>query len=295
MLKKSILNRKSCYNTVNATLFLLPSFLLLVVFVFCPMVYSLILSFYDWNPLKGKKFIGWENFISLMQDKLWWTSLINTLYYIALNVPLIIVTSIGLALIVVSLGKWSKAFRAVFFIPTLLSLVATGIVWQWLLSTNYGIVNGVLGKLGIEPVKWFSSSSMAMISIVIVTVWRWAGYFMVIFIAALDNISRHYYEAAELEGVTHWKRFRYVTLPFLYPSIFFVFLMTVIGSFQEFDLFYMITLGGPGTSTYVTGFNMWQTAFSFMKMGYASAMSTILFIIVLIFTIVQNRIGNNNV
>ncbi len=130
MLKKSALNYKNWYNTTNAILFLLPSFLLLAVFVFWPMVYSLVLSFYDWNPLKGQRYIGLENFIALMQDKLWWTSLTNTFYYILLNVPLVIATSIGLALIVVSLGKWSKAFRAVYFIPTLLSLVATGIVWQ---------------------------------------------------------------------------------------------------------------------------------------------------------------------
>jgi ABC-type sugar transport system permease subunit len=278
-------------ETVSVLLFLLPSLLLLAVFVFWPMMYSLILSFFDWNPLKDKKFIGLDNFKTLISDKLWWTSLKQTIYYIALNVPLIIISSILLALLVVALGKYSSRisniFRGIFFIPTMLSLVATGIVWLWLLSANYGAINSLLERVGIKPVQWLSSSKMAMISIVIVTTWRWAGYYMVIFIAGLQSIPRHFYEAAAIDGASPVVQFKYITMPALYPTIFFVSLMSIIGSFQEFDLFYMITLGGPSTATYVTGFYMWRTGFSLLKMGYASSMSTVLFIIMLLFTVIQ--------
>lgn len=277
------------YNGISAALFLLPSAILLILFVFWPMIDSFRLSFFDWNPLKAAKFIGWGNCEKLFGDKLWWTSLFNTLYYIVLNVPLILLVALAMSLLVVNMRSGAKAFKAMYFSPTLISLVATGIIWEWLLGTNNGAVNGMLSRLGLAPVKWFSSNAMAMISIVIVTTWRWAGYYMVIIVAGLESISPHYYEAARLEGASAWQTFRNVTLPFLYPVLFFIAMMSVIGSFQEFDLFYMITLGGPGTATYVTGFLMWQTAFTNMKMGYASAMSTILFLIVLVVTIIQNR------
>lgn len=288
--KKQIHTQQNLYNTFYVIAFLLPSFLLLAVFVFWPMIYSMVLSFFDWNPLKGKEFTGLANFQTLFHDNLWWTSLRNTIYYIVLNVPLILLTSLAMAVIVVSLGRTSKLFRGIFFVPTMLSLVATGIVWSYLLNTNTGVVNGLLNKIGLPSVRWFTSGKIAMLSIVIVTVWRWAGYYMVMFVAGMLGISEQYYEAAELEGATRWQKFRHITLPQLKPMIYFVSLMSVIGSFQEFDLFYMITLGGPGTSTYVTGFYMWQTAFSSMKMGYASAMSVVLFVIVLVFTLIQNKL-----
>ncbi|MDL2327208.1 sugar ABC transporter permease [Ruminococcaceae bacterium OttesenSCG-928-A11] len=283
-------------NALTASLFLLPSFLFLAAFVFWPMIYSVVLSLYEWNPLKDPVFVGGANYTALMQDDLWWTSLKQTLYYIVLNVPVIVLCSVGLALLVVSLGKrlprLANFFKGLFFIPTMMSLVATAIVWLWLLSTNYGALNSLLGSFGIQAVEWLSNTKMSMISIVIVTVWRWAGYYMVIFIAGLQSIPPHYYEAAEIDGASAWRKFLHITLPQLYPTIFFVALMSIIGSFQEFDLFYMLTLGGPRTSTYVTGFYMWKTGFSNLKMGYASAMSTVLFVIMLIFTVIQLRINN---
>lgn len=277
----------------SVVLFLLPSAILLALFVFWPLVQSFQLSFYDWNPLKEAKFIGWNNYINLFSDKLWWTSVNNTLYYIILNVPGIILLALTMGLLVEKMKCGAQFFKSVYFSPTLVSLVATGIVWEWLLGTNNGMINGLLARLGLAPVKWFSSSSMAMVSIVIVTIWRWAGYYMVIIMAGLSGISSHYYEVTRLEGANGWQTFWYVTMPFLYPVIFFITLMSMIGSFQEFDLFYMITLGGPEKSTYVTGFLMRQTAFSNMKMGYASTMSTILFIIILVVTVIQNRISRN--
>jgi ABC-type sugar transport system permease subunit len=278
-------------EATSAAFFLGPSAALLAVFVFWPMLNSVELSFFNWNPLKIKAFVGGANYAKLFSDKLWWTSFQNTLYYIVLNVPLIAAAALGMALLVTSVRTATKFFRGVYFLPSLISLVATGIVWQWLMGTNNGVINSYLRMAGLEPVKWFSSTQTAMISIVIVTIWRWAGYYMVIIVAGINGISGHYYEAADIEGANAWQKFRWITLPFLYPVLLFIVLMSTIGSFQEFDLFYMITLGGPGTSTYVTGLLMWQTAFTNMKMGYASAMSTILFLIILGFTLIQNHFG----
>ncbi len=281
--------RNTLRRSFTVFLFLLPSLALLLVFVLWPMIYSMVLSFYEWSPLKGADFTGLANYKKLFGDSLWWESVWNTLYYIVLNVPLIIVASLGMAVLVTH-TKLAKLFRGIFFMPTMLSLVATGIAWNYLLGTNNGAVNGLLDILGIEPVKWFTSGKIAMISIVIVTVWRWAGYYMVMLVAGMLDISEQYYEAASLEGAGPWQKFRYITLPELKTVIVFIALMSIIGSFQEFDLFYMITSGGPGTSTYVTGYYMYQTAFSSMDMGYASAMSVFLFVVILVFTILQNRV-----
>ena len=269
-------------------LFLLPSMLLLLVFVLWPMLYSMVLSFYEWKPLKDNVFVGLENYRELLYDKLWWTSVWNTLWYIVLNVPLIMVMALGMAALVTH-TKASKLFRGIYFMPTMLSLVATGIAWNYLLGTNNGAVNGLLNTLGLGSVKWLTSGKIAMVSIVIVTAWRWAGYYMVMLVAGMLGISGQYYEAASLEGARPWQKFWYITLPELKPVLVFIALMSIIGSFQEFDLFYMITSGGPGTSTHVTGYYMYQTAFSSMRMGYASVMSVVLFVVILVFTLLQNK------
>lgn len=269
-------------------LFLLPSMLLLLIFVLWPMLYSMVLSFYEWNPLKDNQFVGLANYRELLHDKLWWTSVWNTLYYIVLNVPLIMILALGMAALVTR-TKFSKLFRGIYFMPTMLSLVATGIAWNYLLGTNNGAVNGLLNACGLGSVKWLTSGKIAMVSIVIVTAWRWAGYYMVMLVAGMLGISEQYYEAASLEGAGPWQKFWHITLPELKPVLVFIALMSIIGSFQEFDLFYMITLGGPGTSTYVTGYYMYQTAFSSMKMGYASAMSVVLFVVIFVFTLLQNK------
>lgn len=279
-------------NNIMVFLFLLPSLALLAVFVLWPMIYSIVLSFYDWSPLKGMSFLGLDNYKELFTDKLWWKSIFNTLYYVVLNVPLIICASLALASLVLH-TRFSKLFRGIFFLPTMLSLVATGIVWNYLLSTNNGAVNGLLNAIGLSSVKWFTSGKVAMISIVIVTVWRWAGYYMVMIIAGMLNVSTQYYEAASLEGATSWQKFRYITLPELKTILIFIALMSIIGSFQEFDLFYMITSGGPGTATYVTGYYMYQQAFSSMNMGYSSAMAVFLFVVILFFTIIQNKVTSD--
>ena len=194
---------------ICAVLFLLPSALLLLIFVLWPMLYSGVMSFFNWDPLKGASFIGIKNFVKLMGDKLWWTSLVNTSFYIVLNVPLIILFALAMSELVVALAKrstfLSKLFKSVYFLPAVLSLVATSIAWRYLLNTNTGSINGILVTLGLDPVGWFTNSKLAMLSIVIITTWRWAGYYMVMIVAGRLSISEEYYEAANIDGASGWR------------------------------------------------------------------------------------------
>lgn len=278
---------------ICAVLFLLPSALLLLIFVLWPMLYSGVMSFFNWDPLKGASFIGLKNFVKLMGDKLWWTSLANTLFYIVLNVPLIILLALAMSELVVALAKrsmfLSKLFKSVYFLPAVLSLVATSIAWRYLLNTNTGSINGILVTLGLDPVGWFTNSKLAMLSIVIITTWRWAGYYMVMIVAGRLSISEEYYEAANIDGANGWRKFTGISLPLISPVLYVIALMSVIGSFQEFDLFYMITSGGPGTATYVTGLYLYEAAFTSRKMGYACAMAVVLFVIVFALTMLQSK------
>ena len=200
-----------------AVMFLLPSALLLLIFVLWPMLYSGVMSFFNWDPLKGASFIGVKNFVKLMKDELWWTSLKNTLFYIVLNVPLIILFALAMSELIVALAKrstfLSKLFKSVYFLPAVLSLVATSIAWRYLLNTNTGSINGILVSLGFDSVGWFTNGKLAMLSIVIITTWRWAGYYMVMIVAGRLSISEEYYEAANIDGANGWQKFTGITLP----------------------------------------------------------------------------------
>lgn len=277
--------------------FLLPSLFLLALFVFWPMIDSVRMSFYDWNPLRGKTFTGLENYKNLVQDKLWWTSLWNTIKYILMNVLPIVIFAIIMTELVLFANKInktvSKLVRGVFFLPCALSLVATGVAWRFLMGTNYGVINNFLKIFGISPVGWLTSGRIALVSMAIVTIWRWAGYYMVMVVAGRLEISQEYYEAANLDGANAWQKFISITLPQLKPVLTYIILMCVIGTFQEFDLVYTMTNGGPGTSTYLTGLTLYKTAFSSLKMGYSCAMAVFIFLLSIIISVLQLKLTSD--
>lgn len=291
-LKQKTKRRKSDRNI--AFLFLLPSLILLALFVFWPMVDSIRMSFYDWNPLKGSTFTGLQNYKDLIGDDLWWTSLWNTIKYILMNVPPIVIFAIIMTELVLFANKRSrtisKVVRGIFFLPCALSLVATGVAWRFLMGTNYGVINSFLGLFGIPDVGWLTDGKIALASMAIVTVWRWAGYYMVMVVAGRLEISREYYEAADLDGANSWHKFIYITLPQLKPVLTYIVLMCVIGTFQEFDLVYTMTNGGPGTSTYLTGLTLYKTAFSSLKMGYSCAMAVFIFLVSVVISVIQLKL-----
>lgn len=277
-----------------ALLFLLPSLVLLALFVFWPMLDSIRMSFYDWNPLKGKTFNGIENYVNLVHDKLWWSSLRNTIVYILMNVLPIVIFAILMSELVLFANtknkSISKLVRGVFFLPCALSLVATGVAWRYLMGTNYGVINNFLNAIGLPSVGWLTDGKTALLSMAIVTIWRWAGYYMVMVVAGRLEISKEFYEAADLDGANAWHKFISITLPQLKPVLTYIILMCVIGTFQEFDLVYTMTNGGPGTSTYLTGLTLYKTAFSSLKMGYSCAMAVFIFLLSIIISVLQLKL-----
>ena len=274
--------------------FLFPSLILLALFVFWPMLDSIRMSFYDWNPVKGKVFNGIENYVNLVHDKLWWSSLRNTVVYILMNVPPIAIFAIIMSELVLFANKKNKSIsklvRGVFFLPCALSLVATGVAWRYLMGTNYGVINNFLNAIGLPSVGWLTDGKTALVSMAIVTIWRWAGYYMVMVVAGRLEISKEFYEAADLDGANAWHKFVSITLPQLKPVLTYIILMCVIGTFQEFDLVYTMTNGGPGTSTYLTGLTLYKTAFSSLKMGYSCTMAVFIFLLSIIISVLQLKL-----
>lgn len=201
--------------------------------------------------------------------------------------PIGVTLSLFLAIALDKSDRGIRFFRGAYFIPVISSMVSIGVVWQWLYNPEFGLINNLLAKIGIDGPMWLTSDKTAMIALIIVAVWKNLGYNMLIFLAGLQSIERNYYEAAEIDGAGWWQQFRNITVPLLTPTTFFVLVMAFIGSFQVFDLVMMMTQGGPGRATSVVVHYLYQNAFKFFKMGYASAMAYVLFAVILAVTGVQ--------
>lgn len=235
-------------------------------------------------------FVGINNFKALFTDETFKLSLFNTIYYAVGTVPLTMVAALGLAFILNQKLKGTNFFRAVFFFPHVASLVAVAVVWNMLLHPTLGPVNQTLLKLGIEnPPGWTSSIHWAMPAIILVSVWKSMGYYMVLYLAGLQGIPQELYEAASVDGASGWEKFRFITLPMLTPTTFFVSIMLTISCFKVFDMISVMTDGGPGRSTNVLVYHIYNQAFTQYKFGYSSAISMVLFVIVLTITIIQFR------
>jgi multiple sugar transport system permease protein len=269
-------------------LFLLPNFLGFLVFTAGPFLAGFILSFYKWDMLSPPHFAMLDNYVTLLtKDELFWKSLINTLWYSVLSIPLGIICSLVLALALNRNIAGIAIYRTLYFIPVVSSVIAVSLVWKWFYNTEFGILNYFIGLLHIPPQGWLSNPHLAMVSVVVMSVWKGMGYNMVIFLAGLKGIPQHLYEAAEIDGATKFKKFWYITFPLLTPTLFFVTVMASIGSFQVFDQVFVMTQGGPGNATLVYNYYLYQNAFQFFKMGYASAMAYILMVIIFFVTLLQ--------
>ena len=277
-------------NNLIAYSFLLPNFLGFLIFTFIPIIFSFALSFIEWDSANPMIFVGINNFKALFTDETFKLSLFNTIYYAVGTVPLTMVAALGLAFILNQKLKGTNFFRAVFFFPHVASLVAVAVVWNMLLHPTLGPVNQTLLKLGIEnPPGWTSSIHWAMPAIILVSVWKSMGYYMVLYLAGLQGIPQELYEAASVDGASGWEKFRFITLPMLTPTTFFVSIMLTISCFKVFDMISVMTDGGPGRSTNVLVYHIYNQAFTQYKFGYSSAISMVLFVIVLTITIIQFR------
>lgn len=274
-------------NTLIAWSFIAPNFIGFLIFTLVPVVFSLILAFMKWDSFSTPEFVGLQNFTRMLSDDTFWISLKNTFLYTISVVPLTLICSLGLAILLNQKIKGVKFFRTAFFFPYVTSLVAIAVVWSMLFHPTMGPINQFLRVVIENPPGWLSSSDWALTAIIIVSVWRGMGYYMILYLAGLQGISKELYEAAAMDGANKWKQFSHITVPALRPTTFFVTIMLVINCFKIFDLVQVMTDGGPGRATNVLVYQVYSEAFVKFNFGYASAIAMVLFVIVLVITVIQ--------
>lgn len=275
-------------ETRFAYLALLPAAVFFGLFVGFPVGYAFYLSFHDWNMMAPTPFwVGLENYTELLRDAEFLRSLVQTALFTVGITACILVFSLGMALLLDQKLRWIRLYRTLFYLPAVTSLVAIGIVWVWMFDPQYGLINQMLAAIGIDGPIWLADKRYALPSLIITAAWRNVGYFATIFLAGLQGIDRMYYESARIDGAGAWGSFWYITLPLLRPTILFVVVMSVILSFQVFALVYVMTGGGPAGSTSVLVYYLYLQAFTYFRMGYASAIGFVIFVIIFILTIVQ--------
>lgn len=276
-----------------AWLFLAPALSAILIFFAVPVGASLLLSLTDFDIYalgdpRTLRFVGFDNFVRLADNPVFWTALGNTLYFVAVGGPLSIGASLGSALLIQSrIVRFKGLFRTVFFIPVITTLVAVAVVWRYLYGPTHGLFNQGLEALGLTPLDWLGDPRWAMPSIILLAVWKNFGYNMIIFVAGLQSIPGSLYEAARLDGAGPWRQFIHVTLPMLAPTFLFVSILTMIGYFQLFAEPYVMTAGGPSNATLSIVLLMYEEGFRWWNMGYAAAVSVVLFLIILAATLLQ--------
>ncbi len=270
-------------------LMLLPNLIGFLAFTLGPVIAAFGLSMTKYNVITSPRFTGLGNFARMAKDPMFAVTLKNTVVFAAMSLPLQIMLGLALAVLVNQDLKTVGLYRAAFMVPWVSMSVAVGLAWMWLLSSDFGLVNYVLGLVGIPRQRWLQSMTLALPSVVVVTAWKRMGWDMVLFLAGLQGIPQYLYEAAALDGASAWQRFRHITLPLLQPVLFFVTIVTIIDTFQTFDMVYVMTQGGPGDATYVFGLFVYRQAFKYGRMGYAAALSVVLFAIVVGVTLLQYK------
>lgn len=269
-------------------LFILPNFLGFVLFMLVPIVMALVFSFTNYDVISQMDFVGISNYVGLFTDDQFITSLINTLWFAVLTVPAGVILSLLLAVLFNRQVRGISVFRTFVFIPVITSMVAISLIWSMLYEDNGGLLNTLLGMMGLGPVHWLTDTNVAMISIAIMSIWKGLGYNMTIFLAGLQGVPAELYEAATIDGANSVQKFFKVTVPMIGPTTYFVTLMSLIGSLQVFDQVWIMTQGGPVDATKTVAMYLYQYGFQFYKMGYACAAAYVLFILVFIVSLIQN-------
>ncbi|MBC2021820.1 sugar ABC transporter permease [Listeria booriae] len=281
-------------------IFISPALLLLLSFSLFPIVIAFVISFTDINLVgladwSKINFVGFENYKNVLADPIFLKSIGNTLFYVIIGVPLVIICSLGIALMInFSQAKIFQFFRLIFYTPSITNVVAVAVVWSYLYNPQFGLFNYLLSLLDLPPVPWLQDPTIAKLSLILLALWRAIGVNMIIFLAALQGIPREYYEAAQLDGANRWKQLTNVTVPLLRFAIFFVTVTTMIGWLQFFEEPFVMTQGGPLDSTTSVALFIYRNGFQLSKFGYAAAGSFILFIAIIIITIIQFKIQNRH-
>jgi multiple sugar transport system permease protein len=274
-----------------ALLLLLPNLTIFLAFNVGPLLFSLAMTTMNWPLLQPPRFIGAGNVQRLLEDDVFWTALGNSATYVVLYVPPLVACAFALGLVLDRKVPGITGFRVVFFLPSVVLFVSVAFLWRWLYEPNVGLINYGLGRLGIPGPDWLSSGRWALLAIVIMNVWRHAGYYGLIFLAGLQSVPDELHEAAKVDGATGLQRLWYVTLPMVFPTTFFVTVTALIGAFQLFGEAFVMTQGGPGYATTTLVYYVYLNGFSAFRMGYAALIAWVLFFIIFAVTLVQWRVA----
>lgn len=272
------------------SVFVLPGFSILLLFIIGPILASLVLTLFEWDLLTPPRFVGLDNFRRLQDDRQFWAALRHTLTYIIGYVPLVMICALGVALALNARLRALGLLRTAYFLPVVSSWVAVALLWTWMFNPRFGLINYLLGQIGISGPAWLYDPRWAMPAIIITSVWKDLGFVMVVFLAGLQSIPRDYYEAASLDGASGWEQLKSITIPLLAPTTFFVSIISIIGSFQVFTQVWIMTEGGPSGSTTVLVERIVKHAFSYGEMGYAATISWVLCLIIFLVTLAQHRL-----
>ncbi|MBA7694536.1 Lactose transport system permease protein LacF [subsurface metagenome] len=286
--KLSIGEKKNWKGLLEAMPYLIPMLVGIIVFRGGPVLVSLIISFFSWDMILAPEWVGINNYLKMASDPLFWKIMRNTFLYIGIAVPASIVIPLFMALAVNQKLKGITVFRSIYFLPVVTSMVAVGLLWTWLYDPQFGLINYLLESIfHISGPWWLQSTKWALPSIIIMSLWKSVGYNMVIYLAGLQAIPQQFYDAGYIDGANKRQLFRHVTLPILSPTIFFVMIISVIGSFQVFEQAYIMTQGGPAYSTTTISYGVFVQAFEYWHMGYACGLAVILAGCVLVITLIN--------
>ena len=281
--------RRGLRRLGTAAPFILPSLAGVLVFLLLPVVIVLLLSFVKWNFLQPPRWAGLANFVTMARYDHVFHALAVSAYYVLWNIPVQTVIALGLAMLLNRRLPGMGVFRALYVLPYMSTPVAMAVVWGWLFDAQSGLINHLLLAVGVHGPNWLGDQATALPAIAMISTWQYAGYNMLFFLAGLQTIPPQLYEAASIDGASAWQRFRRITLPLLNPTMLFVLVTDVIGSFQVFDQVYVLTQGGPGSATTVINYQIYSTGFQNFDVGSASAMSLLLFGVILVITFIQFR------
>ena len=278
-------------EVLSAYLFLSPSLAVFSLFMYFPMLYALYLSLHRWRLGKvNSTFVGLHNYQVLITSAEFWEVLRNSFYYALGSIPLNMAIALAIALLLNRKLRGMAIFRTAYFLPTITSTAAMAVIWLWIYHPDFGLANWLLDLIGLPRLRWLSDPRWAMPALIIMGIWKGLGYNIVIYLAGLQNIPQHLYEAARIDGADSWACFRHITWPLLTPTTFFILIIAVINSLKAFAQMHIMTEGGPLNSTTVIVYYLYQQGFKFFNLGYASAVACILFAILLILTLLQFKV-----
>jgi multiple sugar transport system permease protein len=266
-----------------------PYLLHLLVFSAFPVVFSIILTFFNWNIISPMEWNGLGNWKHVISDRLFWKSIFNTLKFLSVHIPLQIIIALALAEVLNQKIRLRSFFRAAFFMPVVISGVVVTIMWQQLLGYENGIINHLLVSIGLGKVGWLTDPDVAIISIALMATWKNVGLYVILFLVGLQTVPKQYYEAADLEGASHWQKFTRITIPMINPTIFMVMVLSTLGGFSLFIEPYIMTGGGPMNSTLSAVLYIYKEAFEYYHMGYSATLGLFFALMIVLVVIIQKR------